>query len=176
MSELVVADRALPADARPGSAREATVDILLVCTPGGHLAQLASLRRAWDGYTTAWVTGDSSDVRSLLRGERVYLGSGPAARSPMSFLRNLRLARRLMRDLKPKLIVSTGAAMCVPFVWVARLYGVKTFYVETVARIDAPSLTCRLVRPVVSRLYVQWPELAKKVRGAIYVGSVFPLR
>lgn len=153
-----------------------TVDVLLVCHSGGHLVQLASLQRAWEGYNTAWVTDDSSDAHSLLRGERVYYGFGPAARSGTNLLRNIRLARRLIAELKPRIVVSTGAAMCVPFAWVARLCGVKVFYIESVTRIDSPSLTCRLVRPVASRLYVQWPDLAKRVRGSIYVGSVLPSR
>ena len=66
--------------------------------------------------------------------------------------------------------------MCIPFAVVARLRGVDVFYIETVSRVDCPSLTCRLIRPFASRVYVQWPELARKVRGSIYVGSVFPAR
>jgi beta-1,4-N-acetylglucosaminyltransferase len=178
MSELRVVTRSVAPevdepyrDSDPGA-----VDVLLVCHSGGHLVQLASLERAWDGYSTAWVTDDSSDVRSLLRGERVYYGFGPAARSGVNLIRNIRLARRLIAALKPKIVVSTGAAMCVPFAWVARLYRVKVFYIESVTRIHSPSLTCRLVRPVASRLYVQWPDLARRVRGSIYVGSVLPSR
>ena len=105
---------------------------------------------------------------------RVYFGHGPAARSGVNFFRNLRLALQLIEQLKPKVVISTGAAMCVPFIWVARLRRVKIAYIETVTRIEAPSLTCRLVRPAATRVYVQWPELAERVRGAIYVGSVFP--
>jgi len=157
----------------PATGGRETVDVLLVCTPGGHLMQLASLKSAWAGYSTAWVSEDTSDVRSILRGERVYYSSGRAARSIPNFFRNLRLARRLVRELEPKLMVSTGAAICVPFAWVARLSGVRVFYVESVTRIEEPSLTCRLVRPVADKVYVQWPELAARVPGSIYVGSVF---
>lgn len=138
--------------------------------------QLAALRGAWHGYRSAWVTDDSSDARSLLEGERVYYGFGPAARSVVNFVRNLALAWRLTIRLEPKLVVSTGAAMCIPFAIVARLRGVDVFYIETVSRVDSPSLTCRLIRPFASRVYVQWPELVRKVRGAIYVGSVFGTR
>ena len=150
------------------------VDVLLVCHSGGHLAQLALLQRAWAGYSCAWVTDASTDARSVLEGQRVYFGYGPAARNGVNLFRNLRLASQLIRGLEPKVVISTGAAMCVPFIWVARLHGVKTAYVETVTRIEAPSLTCRLVRPVATRVYVQWPELAERVRGAVYAGSVFP--
>lgn len=164
-----------PAPTAP-QASEQNADVLLVCHSGGHLVQLAALRAAWDGYRSAWVTDDSSDARSLLEGERVYYGFGPAARSLTNLVRNLALAWRLTVRLKPKLVVSTGAAMCIPFAVVARLRGIDVFYIETVSRVDSPSLTCRLIRPFASRLYVQWPELARKVRGSIYVGSVFPTR
>ena len=157
-------------------ASEPKADVLLVCHSGGHLVQLAALRAAWDGYCSAWVTDDSSDARSLLEGERVYYGFGPAARSVTNFVRNLALAWRLTVRLEPKLVVSTGAAMCIPFAVVARLRGIDVFYIETVSRVDGPSLTCRLIRPFASRVYVQWPELAKRVPGSIYVGSVFPTR
>ena len=159
-------------DGRQGRTAE-TADVLLICTSGGHLAQLASLRRAWHGYSVAWVTDDSTAARSLLREERVYYGFGPAARSTVNAARNLRLALRLIGQLEPKLVVSTGAALCVPFVWVARARGAKVFYIESVTRITSPSLTCRLVRPVANRVYVQWPELARRVKNSIYVGSVF---
>jgi UDP-N-acetylglucosamine:LPS N-acetylglucosamine transferase len=159
---------------RHGGENAGAVDVLLVCHSGGHLAQLALLQRAWAGYSCAWVTDASTDAQSLLEGKRVYFGYGPAARSGVSFFRNLRLALQLIEQLKPKIVISTGAAMCVPFIWVARVRGVRIAYIETVTRIDAPSLTCRLVRPAATRVYVQWPELAKRVPGAIYVGSVFP--
>jgi UDP-N-acetylglucosamine:LPS N-acetylglucosamine transferase len=178
MSELTVAKTTTGQASRRRHAgrRPDAVEVLLVCHSGGHLVQLAALEGAWNGYRAAWVTDDSSDARSLLEGERVYFGYGPAARSGVNLVRNLWLAWRLIGSLTPKVVISTGAAMCVPFVWVARLRGVKVVYIETVTRIEAPSLTCRLVRPAANRVYVQWPELAARVRGSIYVGSVFPGR
>jgi UDP-N-acetylglucosamine:LPS N-acetylglucosamine transferase len=153
-----------------------SAEIFLISTPGGHLIQLASLRQAWGGYDVVWITGDTSDARSILQGERVYHAFGPAERSAVNLVRNLGLAWRLVRELRPKLIVSTGAAMCVPFVWVGRLLGVKVFYIESVTRIDGPSLTGRLVAPLAHRVYVQWPEMQRRVRRSKYVGSVFAAR
>jgi UDP-N-acetylglucosamine:LPS N-acetylglucosamine transferase len=157
---------------RSSAARYA--DVLLVSSSGGHLMQLMSLRGAWEGYSVAWVTDDRSDARSLLKGQRVHYAFGPAARSATNLVRNLLLAWRLTRELRPRVVVSTGAALCVPFVWIARLRRIKVFYVESFTRIESPSLTCRLVRRSADRVYVQWPELADRVRGSIYVGSIFP--
>jgi beta-1,4-N-acetylglucosaminyltransferase len=148
-------------------------DVLLVCSSGGHLLQLVSLRPAWEGLSRAWVTFDKSDARSLLRGERVIFAHGPTNRNVPNLLRNLVLAARVLGRARPRVVVTTGAGVAVPFAWLGRLMGAKVVYVESFTRIGGPSLSLRLIRPVASRLYVQWPELAARLRGARHVGNVF---
>ena len=148
-------------------------DVLLVCSSGGHLLQLVSLRPAWEDFSRAWVTFDKSDARSLLRGERVIFAHGPTNRNLPNLARNLVLAARVLRRTRPRVVMTTGAGVAVPFAWLARLTGAKVVYVESFTRIGGPSLSLRLIRPVASRLYVQWPELAARLRGARHVGNVF---
>jgi len=83
------------------------------------------------------------------------------------------LAIRLVRELRPRAVLTTGAGVAVPFAWVARLYGARVVYVESMTRIEGPSLSMRLIAPVASRLYVQWPELARRYPRARYAGDVF---
>ena len=52
------------------------------------------------------------------------------------------------------MVLSTGAGVAVPFAWVARLRGASVVYVESLARIEGPSLTYRLIAPIASRRYV----------------------
>lgn len=153
---------------------DAHVDVLLVCTGGGHLLQLWSLRAAWEGYEHAWVVaGDGADVASLLQDERVIPAHFPAHRSARNLARNFVLAVRLVRRLRPRMVMTTGAAVAVPFAWVARLRGIRVVYVESLARAQKPSLSCRLVAPVADRVYVQWPELLEALPRARYAGTVF---
>jgi beta-1,4-N-acetylglucosaminyltransferase len=146
--------------------------VLLVCSTGGHLLQLHSLREAWAERTRAWVTFDKSDARSLLQGETVVHAFGPTNRNVPNLLRNLRLAWRVVASTRPRVLITTGAGVAVPFAWVARLRGARVVYVESITRIDDVSLTWRLVAPVAHRMYVQWPELAER-RKARYSGSTF---
>lgn len=148
-------------------------DVLLVCSTGGHLVQLVALREAWNGFTRAWVTFDKSDARSLLAGERVFYAYGPTNRSLKNLLRNGIVAYRVLREVRPKAILTTGAGVAVPFAWLGRLFGAKTVYVESLARIEAPSLSYRLIAPVSARLYVQWPDLADSLERARFVGNIF---
>jgi UDP-N-acetylglucosamine:LPS N-acetylglucosamine transferase len=157
------------------AAAQPRVDVLLVCTGGGHLLQLSSLRDAWAGYTHAWIVGshEGSDVETLLAGEQVFRAHSPAARSLRNLVRNVVLARRLVGTLRPRVVLTTGAAVAVPFTWVARLRGARIVYVESLARAERPSLSCRLIAPVADRLYVQWPELLAALPRARYAGTVF---
>lgn len=149
--------------------------VLLVCTGGGHLLQLWSLRSAWTGYSNAWVVAshEGSDVASLLEHERVYYAHPRASRSVKKLFLNLLFARRLLRELRPRVILTTGAAVAVPFAWLGRLHGIRVVWVESLARAEKPSLSCRLVAPVADRVYVQWPELIGSIRHARYAGTVF---
>jgi len=158
--------------------RREPVDVLLVCSTGGHLLQLLSLREAWQDEVRLWVTFDKSDARALLRTERVVAAFGPTSRTfgvtaVLNTLRNLALAWRVVRRTRPAVVLTTGAGVAVPFAWVGRLLGARVVYVESFTRIEGPSLSCRLIAPVAARIYGQWPEFAHSFPQARYRGNVF---
>jgi UDP-N-acetylglucosamine:LPS N-acetylglucosamine transferase len=152
------------------------VGVLLVCSTGGHLLQLVALREVWRDASRTWVTFDKSDARSLLEGEDVVYAHGPTNRSVKNLLRNLWLARRVVRARRPRVILTTGAGVAVPFAWIGRLYGARVVYVESFTRIEGPSMSCRMIAPVAERVYAQWPELARAMPAARYEGSLFEVR
>ena len=100
------------------SADRGRTEILLVCSTGGHLLQLVALRGAWEGFSRVWVTFDKSDAKSLLTDEQVVHAFGPTNRNLTNLVRNLRLAWRVVRALKPQVILTTGAGVAVPFAWI----------------------------------------------------------
>jgi UDP-N-acetylglucosamine:LPS N-acetylglucosamine transferase len=161
----------LPADCTPGrSARN--IDVLLVSSPGGHLLELFALRDAWADLERAWVTMDRADTRSILDGEEVAFAHRQVPRSLRNVGRNLILSWRLMTRFRPRVIVTTGAALAVPFIVVGWIRGVRIVFVESATRIEGPSLTLRLVARLTDRIYVQWPEGVRFAQGARYRGNV----
>jgi beta-1,4-N-acetylglucosaminyltransferase len=148
--------------------------LMIVCSSGGHLLQMLELRAAWSDFERVWVTFDKADTRSLLVGERVLHAHGPTNRNIPNLLRNLRLAWRVLRDERPVAILTTGAGVAVPFAWLARARNIPTVYVESLTRIDGLSLSGRMISPVATRLYAQWPELANSSGGRIrFAGNLF---
>jgi beta-1,4-N-acetylglucosaminyltransferase len=147
--------------------------LLLVGSSGGHLMQLHQLRPAWEPFGRTWVTFDKSDARSLLRDERVIHAFGPTNRNVPNLLRNVRLAWRVIRRERPAALLTTGAGVAVPFAWMAKLHRIPVVYVESFTRIEGLSLSARMIAPVATRLYGQWPELAQRVPRVRFAGNLF---
>lgn len=149
------------------------IDLFLVCSAGGHLLQMQALREAWCDRSRLWITDDAVDTRSVLEDERAEFGDAPSSRSIRSLVANSWRAWRLLARHRPAVVLTTGAAIAVPYVWLGRVFGADVIYVESVTRIESPSLTLRMVRPAASAIYVQWPELLDQVPGARFEGMVF---
>ena len=132
--------------------------VLLVCSSGGHLAQLHRLDGWWRDQDRAWVTFPGADAERLLADEAVYWAYHPTTRNALNAVRNTWLAWRLLRRLRPEVVVSNGAGVAVPFFVLARLLGIRTVFVEVYDRIDSTTLTGRLCAPLSDLFLVQWPE------------------
>ena len=147
--------------------------ICLVGSSGGHLTHLYMLKPFWENKKRFWVTFDKEDARSLLEGERVYPCYYPTNRNLKNLLKNTVVAWKVLRKEKPDLLISSGAAVAVPFFYLAKLMGKKLIYVEVYDRIDKPTLTGRLVYPIVDCFIVQWEEQKQVYKKAVNLGSIF---
>lgn len=150
----------------------ARAHVLLVGSAGGHLAQLLRLEPWWRRHDRTWVTFEKPDATSLLAEETVIWAHHPTTRNLPNLVRNLGLAVREVRRLRPDVVVSTGAGVALPFFVMARLLGIPTVYVEVFDRIDSPTLTGRLCRPFSTRFCVQWPEQQPLYRGSVVIGPL----
>ena len=146
--------------------------LCLACSSGGHFLEIYFLKDFWKDYDRFWVTFLAADNTSLLQGEETYAGYGPTNRNVVNLIRNLFLAHRILTKERPDVIVSTGAGLAVPFIYVAKFLKIKTIYIESGTRVNQLSMSGRLICPVVDHLLVQWPDLAKKVKKAKYMGRI----
>ena len=109
----------------------------------------------------------------MLEGERFYPCYYPTNRNLKNLIRNTFVAWKVLRKEKPDLIISSGAAVAVPFFYIGKLFGAKLIYIEVFDRIDKPTMTGRLVYPIVDKFIVQWEEMKKVYPKAINLGSIF---
>jgi UDP-N-acetylglucosamine:LPS N-acetylglucosamine transferase len=145
----------------------------IVCSSGGHLAQLHCLEGWWQKHERFWVTFDKPDASSLLKGERVYYGYHPTNRNLKNLLKNSYLALRILAEERPEVLVSNGAGLAVPFFWIGKVvFGAKTVYIEVYDRIDSPTLTAKLVAPVLDKMVIQWEDQRAHYPEAELLGTV----
>ncbi len=147
--------------------------VCMVGSSGGHLTHLYMLKPFWQKHDRFWVTFDKEDARSVLDGERLISCYYPTNRSLKALVINTMLAWKTLRKEKPDLIISSGAAVAVPFFWLGKLFGAKTIYVEVFDRIDKPTVTGKMVYPVTDEFIVEWEEMKKVYPKAKNLGSIF---
>ena len=147
--------------------------VCLVGSSGGHLTHLYMLKPFWQDKERFWVTFNKEDANSILQGEQVYHCYYRTNRSLKALLINTRLAWKVLRKERPDVIVSSGAAVAVPFFYLGKLFGMKTIYIEVFDRIDKPTMTGKMVYPVTDRFIVQWEEMKQVYKKAINLGSIF---
>lgn len=146
--------------------------MLILCSSGGHLTQAWGLKPFWEQHERIWVTMPTIDARGRLRAERVIEAHYPTVRHVPNLLRNFVLAWRVLHRYRPDMLLSTGAAISVPFFLLARLYAVRTVHVEPIDRFDRLSLSGKLVYPFSDHYLVQWPEIADLVPQSRSIGLV----
>lgn len=149
--------------------RDRPIRVCLAASPGGHIALLRAVKGAFEGCEHVWITGHSSQADALraVGGDvRTLAPWARDARGLEGARANLGASWRLARDLRPALVVTSGAGLVVPFALAARARGARLVFVETTARVTGASLSGRILSPVAGAVLVQWPELADVYRRA----------
>jgi UDP-N-acetylglucosamine transferase subunit ALG13 len=146
---------------------------ILAASTGGHLEQLIRLSKRLRPEPTGivWVTPDEPQSRSLLAGEDVYhLRYVPPRRADL-VLANSPATYRLLQHGNFERVVSTGAAMALSVLLMARARGIPCHWIESSARAAGPSLTGRIVSSVPGmHLYTQyrsWADDRWAYRGSV---------
>ena len=146
---------------------------ILAASTGGHLEQLIRLSKRLrpEPSSVVWVTPDEPQSRSLLAGQDVYHLTVRPASAGRPRLANSPATYRLLKHGRYDRVVSTGAAMALSVLAMARARGIPCHWIESSARATGPSLTGRIVSSIPGmHLYTQYPSWADE-RWA-YRGSV----
>ncbi|RRR86388.1 UDP-N-acetylglucosamine--LPS N-acetylglucosamine transferase, partial [Streptococcus pneumoniae] len=92
--------------------------VCLVGSSGGHLTHLYLLKPFWNDKERFWVTFDKADARSVLSEEVVYPRYYPTNRNIKNLIKNTFLAYKILKKERTDLIISSGAAIDVPFFYI----------------------------------------------------------
>ncbi len=146
---------------------------LIVGSSGGHLTHMYMLKDIWSKHDRAWVTFNKADANSILKDERKYWCHYPTNRNIPNLIKNTVLAIKILKKERPDVIISSGAAVAMPFFLLGHLFGAKLIYIEVFDRIDKPTISGKFCYKFADKFIVQWEEQLKVYPNAINLGQIF---
>lgn len=150
------------------------IKVAIVGSSGGHLTHMMMLKPFWKEHNRFFVTFDKEDANSQLKDEKVYHCFFPTNRNFKNLIKNTFLTFKILKKEKPDLIISSGAAIAIPFFFLGKIFfRTKCVYVEVFDRIDKGTIAGKFCYKFADKFFVQWNEQLKVYPKAINLGSIF---
>ncbi|MEM5812004.1 MAG: PssD/Cps14F family polysaccharide biosynthesis glycosyltransferase [Candidatus Aenigmatarchaeota archaeon] len=145
--------------------------ICIVCSAGGHLVEIMQLYSLFKQYHRIFLTVKRKQAQELLKHEKVFYIEDPK-RNPLKLLINFIQAFSILLKERPDVIISTGAGAALTTCYLGKIFGAKIVFIESLSAVEEPSLAGRLVYPITNLFIVQWRQILKFYKKAIYGGQL----
>jgi UDP-N-acetylglucosamine:LPS N-acetylglucosamine transferase len=144
--------------------------VCIVSSCGGHLTEVRCLKPAYEVYEYFYVLDDKAMLPADMQGKTYFVSH---SERDWKFLLNLWEAFQLLRKEKPDIVLSTGAGLAVPFAIVGRyIFKTRIIFIETIARLNKPSLSGKIMYRLAHEFYYQWKALSQFFPKAKYGGPL----
>lgn len=149
--------------------------ILLISSAGGHFSELEKIQKKKENKYIVVTEKHGNTIKK--EKEIDYFLKYGTRKSLFKyiyiFILNFFKAIKIIAKEKPDFIISTGAHSCVPFMYIGKIFGKKTIYIESYAKVTKASLTYKIIKPVTDLVIVQHEELLKIYKNAKYFGGMY---
>lgn len=153
--------------------------VLAISSTGGHWVQLLRLMPAWDGCEVhyACTSPDHEGRVRMLAGQRRQRVAGYHALTDANRWTKLKLVRQMLEvvalvvQLRPDVVITTGASAGYFAIRAGRLIGARTCWIDSIANAEELSLSGARAGQHADLFLTQWPGVARE-GGPIYLGAV----
>ena len=146
--------------------------ISIAASPGGHLVQIRQLAAVYEQYDYFYFTFRGSVAENLAKSERVKAIPNVVRNNPLSWLTGFWRSLKIALAERPDVVITTGAGVVVFFCLFSKLLGAKLIFIESMAKVEKPTLTARMLYPIADLFFVQWPNLKTYFPKAQYLGKL----
>lgn len=153
--------------------------VIFISSTGGHLSELLQLEPLFNEVDYRIITEKTKSNLSLKdkyphRVSLLIYGTKKQFFSYIfKFIANTFKSLRIFLKFKPDYIITTGAHTAVPMAYIAKLFGKKIIYIETMANISSKTLTGRMIYPIANLFVVQWESMLELYPKAVYGGWIY---
>lgn len=144
--------------------------IIVIASAGGHLTQALCACSKLSDFTII------TDVNHLAGISNKVVVFKSTQFNFFIHLMNFFLGFFLFIRYMPKVVISTGGPIFLPFAVLARLFGCKVIFIDTLSRVKELSNTGKMIKKLKLATYFicQWKAMAEKF-DCIYIGKCFDI-
>lgn len=146
--------------------------ILAVASSGGHWMQLLRITKSLENTFEIIYVSTLPDRELSVKGRIFRLISDFSRTDAIKIVLVFIQAIKIIRNEKPDVIMTTGAAPGLVMVFVGWLFRKKTIWIDSLANVEHLSLSGRIASRFVSRTYTQWKGLQDGGK-VIFSGNIF---
>jgi len=149
--------------------------VLFCASAGGHYAELLQLKALIKKYQGVIIT-EKTKITHELDLPTKYVPYGSRSEGWLYFLKYFYvclLSLGYFIKYQPAVIISTGVHSTLPLCILGWLFRRRLIYIETVAVVNKPTITGKIMYRLATEFYVQWEELLAVYPKAIYGGVLF---
>lgn len=148
------------------------IKICLAASAGGHLMQLLKVAESWHGYDVFYVSTVPVVAKKLRRRGRTFIVGECNRQHPVrTFMVMIRCLKIVFKE-RPDVVISTGAAPGFLLCIIAKVFGAKVIWLDSIANTEKLAMSGRMIRPFVDLILSQWPDVAAKYKNVEYHGAV----
>jgi len=145
-------------------------DVVAIASAGGHMFELLKAISQLN-IDPLFITYRAPHLTDILEGREVKYICHPR-RNPFRLALNILQAFFLSLKLRPKIVISTGADVAVPFCIISKVLGSKLVFIESGAMLHSGSLSGKLLYPLADLFIVQWESLLDDFPNAVVGGPL----
>lgn len=133
--------------------------VLFVCSCGGHFDEAISYVESVEEIEVVFVLNQRIEIPANFGYDVRFISH--SARD-IKFILNLYELCNLIIQIKPTIVISTGASPGFWAILLSRFFRIDSCYIESVTRVNELSLTGKLVQFLASRCYSPHSTICKK--------------
>lgn len=137
--------------------------LLAIASGGGHWVELMRLAPVFAEYDTAYVSM-FDNYRALVNGRPCYVLPDASRFRLITFIPIIWKSLVILLRVRPNAVITTGSAPMLPMLILARLLGIRTLWIDSIANPEMLSTSGKIARSVAHHCVSQWSDVAGRER------------
>lgn len=145
--------------------------VLAVSSIGGHWIQLLRISKPLEKRFDVTYMCTHDKCATMVERHKFYKIQDFSRWNAYKLLPALFRAVKVLRIVKPDAVITTGAAPGLVCILAAKMLGIKSIWIDSVANVEHLSGSGRIACKIADVIYTQWPNLA--TNNIVYAGNIF---